>query len=152
MSIVGIIALVVTALWLVGIGWMIDDWGRDLSINYANIEIGASDPGLESPILKVSPQEAADLVRNWVETQSKWTLASVDEEDDAVVAMHLIRTTPLFRFKDDVRIRLAPEAHGTRLTAESRSRVGKGDLGQNPRNLKELLRVLEEKRAAGNQI
>jgi uncharacterized protein (DUF1499 family) len=43
------------------------------------------------------------------------------------------------KYRDDIRVQIEPAAEGTRLSAESRSRVGKGDLGQNPRNLRELL-------------
>jgi uncharacterized protein (DUF1499 family) len=53
--------------------------------------------------------------------------------------LHFVRTTPLMRYKDDIRVRIVPAASGSRVSAESRSRIGRGDLGQNPRNLRELL-------------
>jgi uncharacterized protein (DUF1499 family) len=43
------------------------------------------------------------------------------------------------RYKDDIRLSIKPADSGSLLSAESRSRVGRGDLGQNPRNLRELL-------------
>ena len=56
--------------------------------------------------------------------------------------MNLIRVTPIMRFTDDITVILRNEKEGTRVKATSQSRVGKGDLGQNPRNLKELVNFL----------
>ena len=55
-------------------------------------------------------------------------------------------TTPMLRFKDDLRVRVQPEA-GERscLLVSSRSRVGRGDFGANVRHLLDLyahMRVL----------
>ena len=64
----------------------------------------------------------------------------VTGREDAVV--RATRTTRLFRFVDDVLLLLEPAHGGTRVSARSASRVGRGDLGQNRRNLAELWRVL----------
>jgi uncharacterized protein (DUF1499 family) len=60
------------------------------------------------------------------------------------VILHVTRRTRVFRFVDDITIQLTEEAGGTRVDAESKSRFGKGDLGQNPRNLRELRKGLLE--------
>ena len=60
----------------------------------------------------------------------------------APVAVHLTRKTRLFRFVDDVHLRIFPDGGGSRVEGTSQSRVGKGDLGQNARNLRELFRDL----------
>lgn len=39
--------------------------------------------------------------------------------------------------------RVTPAPHGARLELTSASRVGKGDLGQNPRNIEELVRAVD---------
>ncbi|MFM9066415.1 MAG: DUF1499 domain-containing protein [Planctomycetota bacterium] len=73
----------------------------------------------------------------------------------ATIVIRLTRSTKLFRFVDDVTVRIEPltpdstdaaaapdrqqESPQVRLQAESKSRVGRGDLGQNPRNIRELL-------------
>jgi uncharacterized protein (DUF1499 family) len=51
----------------------------------------------------------------------------------------------LFRFKDDITVRVINRGSERVLAAKSRSRVGKGDLGQNPRNLKQLLEAVRTK-------
>jgi len=57
--------------------------------------------------------------------------------------LNAVRTTRVFRFRDDVVLRASPEGEGTLLHATSASRVGRNDLGQNPRNLEELLGALD---------
>ena len=54
-----------------------------------------------------------------------------------------VRKTRLFGFEDDVTARVCPDPDGARLELTSASRLGKGDLGQNPRNLAELLRAVD---------
>jgi uncharacterized protein (DUF1499 family) len=44
--------------------------------------------------------------------------------------------------------RMYPDPDGARLEITSASRLGKGDLGQNPHNIEELLRAVD--RAAGD--
>lgn len=59
-------------------------------------------------------------------------------------SLKAVRTTRIFRLEDDVYVRVEPaESGGAHLTLTSASRVGRNDLGQNPRNLKELLAALE---------
>ena len=72
---------------------------------------------------------------------SGWRLES---ESDASGRIHLTRRTTVCRFVDDVWLTLTEteNGQGTRLDAESRSRVGVGDLGQNRRNILELWAVL----------
>jgi uncharacterized protein (DUF1499 family) len=60
----------------------------------------------------------------------------------------LVRRTRLFRFADDVRVGCSGRQDGggetARATFESASRLGRYDLGQNGRNLRELLGAVEE--------
>lgn len=55
------------------------------------------------------------------------------------MTVRLVRATRFWRFEDDVTVKISPAEGGSVVTAQSQSRVGKGDLGQNPRNLIELL-------------
>ena len=81
----------------------------------------------------------AELALDAASGLARWQLVE-QNESGGIIQLHFVRATPLWRFKDDIRVRIAPAAGGgSLLTAESRSRVGKGDLGQNPRNLRELL-------------
>jgi uncharacterized protein (DUF1499 family) len=57
-----------------------------------------------------------------------WDIVNVDEREGTIEA---IDTTPFFRFKDDVVVRVRPTASGSRVDVRSRSRVGLSDLGKN---------------------
>lgn len=82
--------------------------------------------------------ELLAAVRRAADRLPRWMLR---DADDAGLA--LVRSTRLFRFKDDIAVRVFQEEGGTRAEFESASRLGKGDLGQNPRNLQELLGALD---------
>jgi uncharacterized protein (DUF1499 family) len=69
----------------------------------------------------------------------RWEIEAIDRDAGIVRAT---RRTWLWRFVDDITIRLEPISTGTRVHARSQARVGKGDLGQNRRNLLALLRAL----------
>ncbi len=86
----------------------------------------------------VDPGRLFSAVRRAVEGLPLWRLAT--PEGDEVRA---VRKTRLFRFKDDVTARVHPDPDGARLQLKSASRLGRGDLGQNPRNLEELLRAID---------
>lgn len=137
--------IMVIAVILLGIFSRIDNWKRDLTTNYARLDSQASDEDLRPLQLAESPKQVADRIEEWVEKESKWQVMSRRETEKGL-EMDLIRTTGLMRFTDDINVHLDASEGGTHVRAESQSRVGKGDLGQNPRNLKELVSVLKSSR------
>ncbi len=80
---------------------------------------------------------AAATVRQAAAMLSNWAVVEVGPD-----SMHLTRKTRVMGYTDDVRLFLKPVPGGVQVHAESRSRVGKGDLGQNRRNILELWRAL----------
>ena len=72
-----------------------------------------------------------------VDKLPRWRLERRNESE-----VHAVRESRLFRFKDDVTVNIIPKHNGTEARFASASRVGKGDLGQNPRNLRELLETI----------
>jgi len=50
--------------------------------------------------------------------------------------------TRLWRFRDDVEVKLIPGERGTEIHVRSASRVGKGDFGTNTRHILSLLQCL----------
>ena len=119
----------------------IDNWKRDLTTNHARLTDDAADEQLRPPLVRGMPAEVADRIAAWVESQARWSLVNQKTLDEGL-EMNLIRVTPIMRFTDDITVILRNEKEGTRVKATSQSRVGKGDLGQNPRNLKELVNFL----------
>lgn len=87
-----------------------------------------------------SPQELMAAVERAIEGLPRWSLLDSDDEK-----LSAVRRTRLFRFKDDVTVRVTTLGDGSEAYIESASRVGKGDLGQNRRNLKELLEAVNLK-------
>ena len=61
--------------------------------------------------------------------------------------VHLVHVTSLFKFRDDLQARLVPDGAGTRVELRSKSRIGRGDLGQNERNIAAVWDWLDRKAA-----
>ena len=59
-------------------------------------------------------------------------------EDAAKGIIEAVDTTPFFRFKDDVVVRVRPNGPGSRVDLRSRSRVGLSDLGKNAARIMEF--------------
>ena len=152
---IGWIALTVTVGVLISIGRMIDDWGRDWSQNYAELRDDAERSDLQPLVLEMSAEKLVAKLIAWSESQPMWTVKSHElfetpANGQVLAQLHLTRRTPVFRFVDDVHVRIVAldSDKKVKLIATSQSRIGKGDLGQNPRNLLELKRCFSD---AGNQ-
>lgn len=89
------------------------------------------------------PEELLDAVERAVQSLPNWSLA--DQGEDFTSGINAIRSTSLLRFKDEVKVetRTGDEPGQSRLVIASRSRLGRSDFGQNPRNLRELISSLE---------
>ncbi|MCA9136205.1 MAG: DUF1499 domain-containing protein [Planctomycetales bacterium] len=137
---IGWIALAITVLVFVPIALRIDDWGRDWTKNMASLEADAKRDGLRPVELDCDVPEAQSRLRRWVQSQPNWDIVAEDPPGESPLRLKLTRTTRLMRFVDDVEVTIGPrtDAPGVIIYATSKSRIGKGDLGQNPRNLIEL--------------
>jgi uncharacterized protein (DUF1499 family) len=112
---------------------------RWLTRNWADTD-EPGDPALAPRRLGLPPREALEAVRAAVERLPRWRVESIDPD---LLTLRATRRTRLFRYVDDVTVHLESDGGGSRLHAKSRSRVGKGDLGQNRRNLLELFAALD---------
>jgi len=86
----------------------------------------------------LTPEGLLPAVGRAVEGLPRWSLEAAEGSE-----VRAVRKTRLFRFSDDVTARVRPDPAGARLALTSASRLGRGDLGQNPRNLEELLRAVD---------
>ena len=109
---------------------------RGFTKNWANTT-EPTHPDLSPLAVPVGPPDATGLVRAAVRTLPRWAVA-----ESTPNRLHLTRRTRLWRFTDDITVTLTAAPVGTLIHAESRSRVGKGDLGQNRRNIRELFRAI----------
>lgn len=120
----------------------VEDWSRDLSINWANTSANHPDERQRNIVATRPLVEMAAIVKAASQDLKNWEMLEEKSPADSPNSqqIHLVRTTGLMKYKDDIHIHLESNPAGvTTLTAESRSRIGKGDLGQNPRNLREIL-------------
>lgn len=69
-----------------------------------------------------------------IESLPRWTFESRDD-----TGIQAVRESRLFQFKDDVTVDVSAREDGSEAIFESASRVGKGDMGQNLRNLTETI-------------
>jgi uncharacterized protein (DUF1499 family) len=126
----------------------VDDWSRDLTTNTAWTD-EASQTLKPLRVAKSPELLKADLLR-MVDSMSNWRVADGDEDssvaDGGALKVHLVRTTTIMRFKDDIWVTLMPgDSEGSTIVqVRSQSRLGRGDLGQNPRNIRELLERLSQ--------
>ena len=140
-----IIAVVLLMLvLLVAVAMQVDDWGRDLTTNRAATSRDSEDPSLRSLELPASGDEVREAISRFVERSGAWKISDSEDASDGsgTVVVRLVRRSRLFRFADDVTVFLQPTDTGTHVDVASQSRVGKGDFGQNPRNIRTLLQAL----------
>ena len=96
-------------------------------------------PDIKSLILKSSPQEAMQKAIDAARSMG-WEIAS---SDAAAGRLEATATTTWFGFKDDVIVRIRPEASGgSRVDVRSVSRLGDGDAGANAKRVREFLAKL----------
>jgi uncharacterized protein (DUF1499 family) len=65
-------------------------------------------------------------------------------EDPGAGAIEAVTTSRIFRFNDDVAIRIRPAGSGAVLDVRSRSRIGRGDLGANAARIRAFVAAFGE--------
>jgi uncharacterized protein (DUF1499 family) len=109
---------------------------RAFTQNHVRLETQSDDPRFRPWIIAgTTAEQLGQQLQSWVESKPLW---NVESKDSGANAWHLTRRTRWLGFVDDIHLQLIDEPAGCRVEAESRSRIGKGDLGQNRRNLLEL--------------
>jgi uncharacterized protein (DUF1499 family) len=108
-----------------------------LTTNVAETREGHVFPELRPPIFAAQAKAAQDAV---VKAMRSLGWREIQETDGEIRALVV---SALFRFRDDVSVRVQATEQGTVLHARSASRVGKGDLGANARHLQALFAQVE---------
>lgn len=87
-------------------------------------------------------QPPADVFRAAEATARElgWEIVAADPATGRIEATD---TTRWFRFRDDVVVRLTPQATGTLVDVRSKSRVGRGDMGTNAARIRQFLQALQ---------
>jgi uncharacterized protein (DUF1499 family) len=110
---------------------------------YAGSEVAdqqrAAYPDVRPLRLSVSREEAFEAALASARGMG-WEIVDVDAEAGRIEAT---ATTRWFGFRDDVVVRVRPEARVVRVDVRSVSRVGRGDAGENARRIRRYLARLE---------
>jgi uncharacterized protein (DUF1499 family) len=110
--------------------------GRDMS--YPGEEFAAQQRAgygdLSSIEFATPPAQALAEVRSAAEALG-WEVVSIDPSGGRLEATH---TTAIFRFVDDVVVRVRPHGAGSLIDVRSKSRDGRGDIGANAARIRSL--------------
>ncbi|QDU73217.1 hypothetical protein Pan97_01840 [Bremerella volcania] len=142
------VALGLLAILIVGpivvLSLYVDDWSRDLTTNHAETRKSDPNPLLQPLVVPGDRDKATALVTDAIVKLEDWSIESITTEGKRTI-VNATRTTKLLKFTDDIRVYLNDAEDGVQITVTSQSRVGKGDLGQNPRNIAELMSKVRER-------
>jgi uncharacterized protein (DUF1499 family) len=89
-----------------------------------------------------SPDAVARAVKAVFSRPSHWRLVG-EGKGSLGVSLQALHTTPVVPFESHVTIRIRREGGRTRVSVRSQSRAAGLDLGQNARNIRELLAALD---------
>jgi uncharacterized protein (DUF1499 family) len=112
-------------------------------VEYGGAEVAAKQqkafPDIAPVTLNVPPGRAFD--RALAATRAMgWDLVASDPASGRIEATD---TTFWFGFKDDVVVRVTPQANGSRIDVRSLSRVGGGDIGANAARIRKYLAAIK---------
>lgn len=141
-ALTGLVA--VLALGCLVVALQVDDWRRDLVVNVAETDPAHPDPLLRPGTVALSVPDAVALVEGAVGALPRWQVMRVTARPTSA-ELSLERTSRLFRFRDDVTVWIERRKGASVIRARSASRVGRGDLGQNPRNLRQLMQAIRDR-------
>jgi uncharacterized protein (DUF1499 family) len=116
-------------------------WLDGLRTNRAELTVAAADPDLRPFAVSLAPVHAVTWAQDIIARWPRWRVVAAYEDRGMIHATH---TTRLWRFVDDIYLVFEPDSRGSLVSARSQSRIGKGDLGQNARNLRSLTRSLHK--------
>lgn len=133
-----LVALTVSALLVAAIIWPV--------LNEVETGMSAEYPEIQPQYYTTDPQRVFEETRASVDSLEGWTLVS---EDATQYSLQAQRESAFFGFTDDISIRVEPVTEFvTRIHLKSASQIGKGDFGQNARNINALLDALDARLGA----
>jgi uncharacterized protein (DUF1499 family) len=118
------------------------EYVREVTVRKGKLNVPAAQraafPDLQPLQLPVPPEQAFKSAEDAARKMG-WEIVAAAPAEGRIEAT---ATTRFFGFKDDVVVRLRPDAGGTRVDVRSKSRVGLGDAGTNARRIRAYLALL----------
>jgi uncharacterized protein (DUF1499 family) len=114
---------------------------RSNTVEYGGPEMAANQRRVHpevQPILSTLTPTAAFARALAVAEDMGWNVVA---RDPATGIFEAVDTTPFFRFKDDIVVRVRPREGGSRVDLRSHSRIGLTDLGKNAKRIMEFTRA-----------
>ena len=125
---------------LVGTGvWAATAWPR---INVVETGRTPEYPDLQVRTCAASPERVGEAVRDALAERPRWRVVGSGQGPGGVV-VSAVHETRVFRFEDDVTVKIRRKGGQTFVSVRSQSRLGEWDFGQNARNVRELLQALD---------
>ncbi len=96
-------------------------------------------PELKTPTVEYDFDTLTEKVKSFCD-RDHWEIETIDHKNQEI---HLVITTPMMKFQDDMALRLETrEGEYNLLHIRSASRIGKGDLGANLSHVLEIMKGL----------
>ena len=112
-----------------------------LTTNRAVTDPRSSDPLLRGRTYAIPFDDVWNACLNLVDRNTRWTLLQAEDVEGYV---RVRCRTPIFRFVDDLEIRIGLDEHAmTRVDVSSHSRMRRRDLGANARRIRRFLLHLD---------
>jgi uncharacterized protein (DUF1499 family) len=132
------IPVIIAALLALFLFGYIDDWSRDFTRNHAAISPEAMDEALRPLVSSLSTADLVEAAKRAAGRIRTWEHIGEAAEGNTTLVL-FVRTSRIWRFKDDIIIVIENLGSERLVSGKSASRIGIGDLGQNPRNLRRFL-------------
>lgn len=123
---------------------------RALTENRARTAPDHEDPSLRTRTYGVPFERVWRASLALASERRGWTLVRTDDLQGLI---EIEAQTPVFRFVDDVEIRIGLDRNAqTRVDVVSESRVGKADLGTNARRIRRFFKHLEQRLRESEEV
>jgi uncharacterized protein (DUF1499 family) len=114
----------------------------DHPVEYDGPEVAAEQQKAYPDLMPLTLAADKDRVFEAAEAALKAMNLEIVDASAAEGRIEAVHTSLLYGFKDDMVVRLVPEGAGTRVDVRSKSRVGRSDVGQNAKRIREFLQRL----------
>jgi uncharacterized protein (DUF1499 family) len=114
----------------------------DHPVEYDGPEVAAQQQKAYPDLMPVTVAADKDKVLKAAEAALKSMKMEIVDTNAAEGRIEAVATTLLYGFKDDVVVRVVAEGAGSKIDVRSKSRVGRSDVGQNAKRIRELMQRL----------
>ena len=112
-------------------------------VEYDGPEVAAQQQKAYPDLISLTVASDKDKIFNAAEAALREMKLEVVDANAAQGRIEATDTSLLFGFKDDIVVRIVTEGAGTKVDVRSKSRVGRSDVGQNAKRIRDFLQRLK---------